>query len=343
MKNQMRIAIISRLVARIWGSLILLNLLIFVDAHVLGGEGSGDGGFNSAGERLIFYLTFPVGTMVGLAIAWKWEGMGGLITAGGIIGLFIMRPDLMSDLSTVGVGLIGLLYLIYWTLKRDHQFETTSMGKGGGKIKRNNIGIALLISLLPLGVFGISMIQKRDKSFITIEKDSSYNKVERVEVIVKVEEPLIPFFANSFEHSLSSALESNGVKAVVTVNSSGLGSLSDNDKDERGFMPDATLRIHIQPLYRKRDDGYEAIVGTDYEASLIDIENEKRVWRATGNVNYIVMYSSNYKAGEGTLKEFAWSTTAAIVNAFVAEVNDQEPTQIYTVTEERERHGQRAD
>ncbi len=116
MKNQKRIATIIRLIARIWGSLILLFLLIFVGAHVLGGEGSADSGFNSAGERLIFYLTFPVGTMVGLAIAWKWEGLGGLITSGSIIGLFIMRPDLISGLFFVGMGLIGLLYLIYWAL-----------------------------------------------------------------------------------------------------------------------------------------------------------------------------------------------------------------------------------
>ncbi len=100
MKNKKRIATIIRLIARIWGSLILLFLLLFLGAHVFqalcGPEGAGDGGFNSTGEMLSFYFFFPVGTMIGLALAWKWEGLGGLITMGAIMGNFIMRPDLIT-------------------------------------------------------------------------------------------------------------------------------------------------------------------------------------------------------------------------------------------------------
>jgi len=174
--------------------------------------------------------------------------------------------------------------------------------------------------------------------------DNSYStKIEQVEVIIKVEEPLIPTFAHSFAHSLASAFESNGIDAIVSVNSNETDSLSDIDKEARTFIPAVTLSINIKPLYRARDDGYEAIVGTDYEASLMELETGKRVWHATGKVDYIAMYSSSYTAGEGVRKEFAWHTTAAIVNAFVSEVNDQKPARIYTVTEERQRHGQRVD
>lgn len=336
------------MIARIWGSLILLFLLFFVGAHVIGeqfapGE-TGDGGFKSLGEMLSFYMCFPVGTMIGLAIAWKWEGLGGLITTGGIIGLFIMRPDLISDLLFIGIGVIGLLFLVYWVLARGRQFETMETVKDQGKIKRNNIAVALLISLVPAIVFVSSRLQGQDKSFITTEKDSSYDKkVERVEVIATVEEPLIPVFAHSFEHSLASAFEMNGVEAIVTVNSQKPDSLSDYGKEAGAFIPVVTLRINIKPLYRTRDDGYEAIVGTDYEASLIDMATEKRIWHASGKVDYIVMFPSNYKTHKGIRKEMAWSTTAAIVNAFVAEVNEQEPTRIYTVTEARQRHGLRVD
>ena len=347
MKNQKRIATIIRLIARIWGSLILLFLLFFVGTHVyqalFGPEGAGDGGFNSTGEMLTFYFFFPVGTMIGLAIAWKWEGLGGLITMGAIIGLFITRPDLITTPFFIGMGTIGLLFLVYWVLSRGRHLETEEIKKDQRKIKRNNIVFALLISF---ALFVVSQLfnLKGHNSNITTEMDSSYNKkVEQVEVIITVKEPLIHVFAHSFEHSLASALESNGVEAIVSVNSPEPDSLSDDGKEARVLIPAATLHINIKPLYRARDDGYEAIVGTDYRVRLIDIETEKRVWRAAGEVDNIAMSSSNYTAGEGVRKEFAWNITAAIVNAFVAEVIDQEPTRIYTVTEERLSHGQRVD
>lgn len=351
MKNKKRIATIIRLIARIWGSLILLFLLFFVGAHIFGQEGSGDGGFKSTGELLTFFLFFPVGTMIGLAIAWKWEGLGGSITTGAIIGLFIMRPDLIPNPSFIGIGdfgigigVIGLLFLTYWALNRGRQLETAEIEKDRRKIRRNNIVIALLVSLTPVIVFTLSNVHRLGSGNITTEMDNSFNKkVEQVEVIVTVEKPLIHVFAHSFEHSLASALESNGIDAKVSVNSTGPDSLSDSGKEVGAFIPMVTLHINIKPLYRARDDGYEAIVGTDYEVSLMDLATEKRVWHGTGKVDYIAMYSSNYTAGEGVRKEFAWCTTAAIVNAFVAEVNDQEPTRVYKVTEERQRHGQRVD
>jgi len=344
MKNLKRIATIIRLIARIWGSLILLFLLFFVGAHIFGPEGAGDGGFNSTGEMLTFYFFFPVGTMIGLAIAWKWEGLGGLITVGAIIGLFIVRPDLIPHPFFIGMGIIGLLFLAYWILNRGRQLEIAEIGKEQRKTRRNDIVFVLLISFIAFVVFQLFMYLKGHNSYITTEKDSSYNKkVKQVEVIITVEEPLINVFAHSIEHSMASALESNGIEAIVSVNSSEPDSLSYNGKETGAFMPVATLHINIKPLYRTRDDGYEAIVGTNYEASLIDMATKKKVWQARGKVDYIAMYSSNYRAGEGIRKELAWNTTASIVNAFVAEVNDQEPTRIYTQTEARQRHGQRVD
>lgn len=353
MKNKKRIATIVRLVARMWGSIFLVFLLFMVGAHVNGAlfgpeEASGPG-FKSVSEMLQFFFFFPVGTMVGLALAWKWEGLGGLITAGGFIVSFILRPDLIINPYMLGMGVCGLLFLAYWALTRSPQLETRETGKVQRKTKRYNIAIALLISLVPLVafMFTIGPMGGNNNSNITTEKDSSFTKkVERVEVIVNVEEPMIPVFAHSFEHSLVSALESNGVAAIITVNSPEPDSLTDTGKEAEAFAPVATMRINIKPLYRERNDGSEVIVGTDYEASLIDMTTEKRVWHATGKVDYIMnMFSNkpNYKAGEGVRKEFAWHTTAAIVNAFVAEVNGQEPKEIPTVTEGRQRDGLRVD
>ena len=204
--------------------------------------------------------------------------------------------------------------------------------------------ITLLILLAPVAIITLLTLIKPDDYSITTEKDSSFDKtVERILVIAKVEERLIPVFAHSFEHSMISALQSNGVDAIVTVTSPEPDSLTDYGKQAETFAPDATMRININPIYRTRDDGYQAIVGTDFEASLIDMATEKRVWHATGKVDYMIMVRRNYRAGEGIRKEFAWCTTAAIVRAFIAEVNGQKPAPIYTNTRERQRHGQRVD
>jgi hypothetical protein len=351
MKNKKRIAAIIRLIARMWGSLFLLFLLFMVGAHVIdaitGTEGASGKGFESVSETLLFFFCFPVGTMVGLALAWKWEGLGGVITVGGFIGLFVMRPDLISNPYMVGMGICGLLFLAYWALTRGPQLETEETGEAQRKTNRNNIAIALLISLVPLLTFIWSTIANADNSIIITEKDSSYSKkVERVDVIVNIEEPMMAVFAHSFEHSLVSAFELNDVEAIVTINSPEPDSLEDTSKEESTDASVSTMRINIKPLYRKHDEGSKVIIGTDYEASLIDMATNKRVWHATGKVDYILKSFSNnpnYKEGEGVRKEFAWNTTAAIVNAFIAEINSQEPKEIFTVTEDRQRKGQRID
>ena len=209
---------------------------------------------------------------------------------------------------------------------------------------KKKIIITLIIILVPVAIITLVMLLRPEGYSITTEKDSSFDKkVERIFVIAKVEERLKPVFAHSFEHSMISAFQSNGVDAIFTLASPESDSLKDYGKEAETFAPDATMRININPLYRTRDDGYQAIVGTDFEVSLIDTATEKRVWHATGKVDYIRMFGPHYRAHEGIRKEFAWHTTAAIVRVFIAEVNGQKPAPIYTVTEARQRHGQRVD
>lgn len=92
-----------------------------VGAHVFGAlfgpEGAGEFDFNSTTEMIMFFF-FPVCTLIGLSIAWKWDGLGGMITIGGIIGLFILRPDLITSLFIIGLAAPGLLFLTYWALTR---------------------------------------------------------------------------------------------------------------------------------------------------------------------------------------------------------------------------------
>lgn len=206
--------------------------------------------------------------------------------------------------------------------------------------------ITLLTILVPV-VITLLTLTTCNNSSITTEKDTSYKKkVGRIFVVAKVEERLKPVFAHSFEHSMISAFQSNGVDAIVTFTSHELDSLKDYAKEAETFAPDATMRININPLYLTLDDGYKAIIGTDFEVSLIDTATEKSVWHAIGKVDYIAKLFikkkwRHYRAHEGIRKEFAWNTTALIVRAFISEVNGQKPAPIYTVTEERQRHGQR--
>ena len=91
--------------------------------------------------------------------------------------------------------------------------------------------IITLLLISPIVIFAFEVfypkpkkISKRElkqiykKYSITPKKDSSFNKkVGRIFVISKVEAPLRPIFAHSFEHSLISAFQSNGVDASVVM------------------------------------------------------------------------------------------------------------------------------
>lgn len=115
MKNHKKIATIIRWIARIWGTSILAFVLFFLFAHIFGTE-EGINGFNNNSISFIF---FPISSIIGLAIALKWEGLGGLITTVGIIGLFILRFDLISDPFFIcGITPPGILYLVYWYLSK---------------------------------------------------------------------------------------------------------------------------------------------------------------------------------------------------------------------------------
>lgn len=120
MENQKKLPRILLIIARFWGSLSLLFLLFMVGAHLIEAiSGGADGnGFQSATEVLSF-ICFPVSVMIGLGLAWKWEGLGGIITVAGIICFHITRPDLIFDPMIDGLAFPGFLFLLYWFLVRN--------------------------------------------------------------------------------------------------------------------------------------------------------------------------------------------------------------------------------
>jgi hypothetical protein len=120
MKNEKKAALIIRWIARIWSSISLASLVFFVGAHLIAsltGDGEPIGKFNSVSEMISFAF-FPVSLIIGLGIAWKWEGLGGFITIAGIIGFHIMRPDLIFNVMIDGLAAPGIFYILYWLLSR---------------------------------------------------------------------------------------------------------------------------------------------------------------------------------------------------------------------------------
>ena len=201
---------------------------------------------------------------------------------------------------------------------------------------KKKIAITIILVLLPVVLFIVPQMLRPEGYSITTEKDPAFDqKVERVFIVAAVEEPLRDVFAHSFEHSLVSALQENGVEAVFR--------LAGHETEDEAFTADVTMRIDIKPLYRTQEDGFQAIMGTEFEVDLIHAATKKSVWHATGKVDYIKTSRPKYSPGEGVWKEFAWHTTAAIARSFTSEVNGQKPKPMYTATGGREYHGQRID
>ena len=117
MKNQKLTANIIRWIARVWGSLILAFVLFFILGHIFGDEGLGLE--NLSNKDIITLIFFPISSIIGLSIALKNEKIGGLITTLGIIGLLIVRSDLISN-QYIMIGIVppGILYLVYWYLTK---------------------------------------------------------------------------------------------------------------------------------------------------------------------------------------------------------------------------------
>lgn len=158
MKNKKRIANIIRLIARIWGSGVLFILVVSLFMQIIGalvgsGEYSEDRLELNSVRAILTFLCFPVGIMVGLAIAWKREGLGGLIATGAVVCLSLFRLDLFREPWIVGMGVIGLMFIAYWALTRGSKIAAAESVKKQGNTKSIDIVIAVLISLIPVAIF----------------------------------------------------------------------------------------------------------------------------------------------------------------------------------------------
>ncbi len=123
--------------ARIWATIILAFVGTFLLANIYGalvlGEKS-ESGFMRV-EDILTFLCFPLGNLLGLALAYKWERLGGILATCSLVLPFVVQLILLSIdqeftilelkglLSKAGIFFFfimppGILYLIYGMLKR---------------------------------------------------------------------------------------------------------------------------------------------------------------------------------------------------------------------------------
>ncbi len=98
-------------IARILGA-ITLGFLLFMSIGEFFSSEETETGLISTLD-LVTLAFFPLSTIIGLALSYKWEGIGGIITVGGLISLHIIRPDIASNLLISAFAIPGLLYIIY--------------------------------------------------------------------------------------------------------------------------------------------------------------------------------------------------------------------------------------
>lgn len=118
MRNQKYIRKSILWMARIWGGLIFTFVMVFLIAHIFEKDPSGDGlsGITDIKE-IITFICFPLLTIIGLALAYKWEGLGGLISS--LALLTAMAINKIADPKFFFLILPpGILYLVYWYLNR---------------------------------------------------------------------------------------------------------------------------------------------------------------------------------------------------------------------------------
>lgn len=111
--------------ARITGTLLLAFLLFMLVGH-LTGDANGPSGmtFTTTRDVLAFAL-FPMCMIVGLALAYKWELLGGAVVLVSMSALFLVRPDLFH-FPFLALLLPAILYVVSgWVRMRSRRAENT--------------------------------------------------------------------------------------------------------------------------------------------------------------------------------------------------------------------------
>ncbi|MBN1385063.1 MAG: hypothetical protein JW983_09310 [Elusimicrobia bacterium] len=104
-----------------WTARVLSILFIGFVLMFWIGEGGGNP-FRLGLRVLIHHLFFPLGVMAGMIIAWKREGLGGLITVVSVIIFYILNFASCGRFPKgpwfAIISSPGLLFIFYWLLNK---------------------------------------------------------------------------------------------------------------------------------------------------------------------------------------------------------------------------------
>lgn len=104
MQNKPTTLKIIHWIARILGGIAVVILVFSMFDEIIE--------FNDSSDVLSF-VCFPILVILGLLVAYRHEGFGGLISIFGMIGLHILRNDLASVVEINLFAIPGILYLVY--------------------------------------------------------------------------------------------------------------------------------------------------------------------------------------------------------------------------------------
>jgi len=104
---------IIRWIARIWAALMVAFMLFMFIAHIVE---DGIGPLVGFTIRDAFMIVSMFGSIIGLGLAWKWERLGGWMTAGGMLAFYLFDYIFSGDFPRGPTFLIiafpGILFLI---------------------------------------------------------------------------------------------------------------------------------------------------------------------------------------------------------------------------------------
>jgi len=113
---------VLRRIARILGLLLILLTLVFAIPQLMS-EGK-----PTAEPPQIANILAGVIMLGGLALAWKWELIGALISLVGFIGVGILKPDVMIMPMMYLFPLTAILFLICWRLSKLRRTKEENIG-----------------------------------------------------------------------------------------------------------------------------------------------------------------------------------------------------------------------
>ena len=112
MKGKEQIATTIRWIAKASASVSIAFLLYMTAGLFFGSAGLKIEGF----KDILTLAFFPTGFLVGLALALKWAGTGGLVTVGSFVALIILKPGQVFEPWIIALASPAILFLICWLL-----------------------------------------------------------------------------------------------------------------------------------------------------------------------------------------------------------------------------------